>query len=89
MTLPSRATQFGMNVKTIGKAVRKRRLKIGLSRAELGARAKRSGQAVRLIELGRANPSLATLNRIALALGTTVETLASGVDGRRTARGEP
>ena len=67
-----------MNPKIIGRSIQKLRAGFGLSRATLAEYAGCSQQSVRLIELGRANPELKTLNNLASALGTTVEALAAG-----------
>jgi ribosome-binding protein aMBF1 (putative translation factor) len=53
----------------IGQAVRERRLALGLSQAEVAARAGMSQPALSRLEAGGTVPTIPVLERIALALG--------------------
>jgi transcriptional regulator with XRE-family HTH domain len=56
----------------IGRAIRRRRERLGMSQAELGHAIKRSTQAVGKIERGKTGPTYETLQLIATALGSPV-----------------
>lgn len=53
----------------VGAAVRGTRVRLGLSRAELGLRAGLSLNSVQMLEAGKANPTLDTLLRLTAVLG--------------------
>jgi len=54
----------------IGQAVRERRLALGLSQAEVAARAGMSQPGLSRLEAGGTVPTISVLERIAVALGT-------------------
>ncbi|HEV6953336.1 MAG TPA: helix-turn-helix transcriptional regulator [Promicromonospora sp.] len=64
----------------VGRRIRALRAEGGLSVAQLGERSDVSRRMLTQIELGQANPSLGTVDRIASALGTTFAALV-GVTG--------
>lgn len=57
--------------KLIGENVRKARLKRGLTQQQLADAAASSPQQVSNIEAGRANPTIVTVQALAVALGVT------------------
>lgn len=59
----------------VGRTVRILRQDAGMKQYELAARAKVHPQTINRIEKGRVRPDLATLQRLADALGTTVGAL--------------
>jgi len=64
----------------LGEAIRQLRLGVGLSQEQLAEQADTDLSQVGGIERGVRNPSYETLVRLALALGTTVGTIASHAD---------
>lgn len=63
----------------LGRAIRERRTKVGLSLAALSDLTNLSPFTVNSYELGRRLPSLETLDVVAVALGTTARDLLAGV----------
>ena len=61
------------NIDKIGRAIAERRMALGLSVRELGARVGVSYTTLSLIENGRMNPSIGTLTKITDELGLTIE----------------
>lgn len=55
--------------------IREFREKLGLSQRELGRRINKTGQLISLIEQGKNNPSIDTLNKLAIALEVTLNDL--------------
>ncbi|HWT94270.1 MAG TPA: helix-turn-helix transcriptional regulator [Solirubrobacteraceae bacterium] len=82
----------GVSAKALGQAMRERRASLGLTARELGARIPVNRTYVESIERGERNPSLKSLNRLALALDAPLSSLvvraeqigaeSSGDDGR-------
>ena len=64
----------------LGEAIRQLRLGVGLSQEQLAEQADTDLSQVGGIERGVRNPSYETLVRLAVALGTTVGTIASRAD---------
>ena len=64
----------------LGEAIRQLRLEVGLSQEKLAEQAGTDLSQIGGIERGVRNPSYATLVRLAVALGTTVGTIASHAD---------
>lgn len=63
----------------LGRAIRERRIAVGLSLAALSERTDLSPFTVNSYERGRRLPSLEALDVVAVALGTTVRDLLAGV----------
>ena len=61
------------NIDKIGRAIAERRMALGLSVRELGARVGVSYTTLSLIENGKMNPSIGTLTKITDELGLTIE----------------
>ena len=61
------------NIDKIGRAIAERRMALGISVRELGARVGVSYTTLSLIENGRMNPSIGTLTKITDELGLTIE----------------
>ena len=61
------------NIDKIGRAIAERRMALGLSVRELGARVGVNYTTLSLIENGRMNPSIGTLTKITDELGLTIE----------------
>ena len=61
------------NIDKIGRAIAERRMALGLSVRELGARVGVNYTTLSLIENGRMNPSIRTLTKITDELGLTIE----------------
>ena len=61
------------NIDKIGRAIAERRMALGLSVRELGARIDVNYTTLSLIENGRMNPSIGTLTKITDELGLTIE----------------
>lgn len=59
----------------IGQAIRKRRELLGLLQPQLASISGISTRTIQLVEMGKANPSLETLIKIADPLGLTVKLL--------------
>jgi transcriptional regulator with XRE-family HTH domain len=72
----------------VGAAVRGARMRLGLSRVELGLRAGLSLNSVQMLEAGQANPTLDTLLRVTAVLGLdlTAEPAKSEVGAGRLPR---
>ena len=60
------------NIDKIGRAIAERRMALGLSVRELGARVGVNYTTLSLIENGRMNPSIGTLTKITDELGLTI-----------------
>ena len=61
------------NIDKIGRAIAERRMALGLSVRELGARVGVNYTTLSLIENGRMNPSIGTLTKLTDELGLTIE----------------
>lgn len=61
------------NLTRIGRTIAERRMALGLSVRELGARVGVNYTTLSLIENGRMNPSIGTLTKITDELGLTIE----------------
>ena len=61
------------NIDKIGRAIAERRMALGLSVRELGARVGVNYTTLSLIENGRMNPRIGTLTKITDELGLTIE----------------
>lgn len=61
------------NIGKIGRAIAERRMALGISVRELGARVGVNYTTLSLIENGRMNPSIGTLTKITDELGLTIE----------------
>ncbi|MFD3591504.1 helix-turn-helix transcriptional regulator [Nocardia sp. NPDC058640] len=57
----------------LGRAVRERRVELGISQTELARRAGTSQAAISRLEAGEHVPTLTLLDRLAAALGATVD----------------
>lgn len=66
-------TMTSANIDKIGRAIAERRMALGLSVRELGARVGVNYTTLSLIENGRMNPSIRTLTKITDELGLTIE----------------
>ena len=66
-------TMTSSNIDKIGRAIAERRMALGLSVRELGARVGVNYTTLSLIENGRMNPSIVTLTKITDELGLTIE----------------
>jgi ribosome-binding protein aMBF1 (putative translation factor) len=77
------AKQPSPAAKALAANVRRRRLELGLSQAELAKAANTGQPMIGLIELGRNNPTLHMIESIAKALKTTAADLLSGSRRRR------
>lgn len=66
-------TMTSSNIDKIGRAIAERRMALGISVRELGARVGVSYTTLSLIENGRMNPSIGTLTKITDELGLTIE----------------
>lgn len=66
-------TSSNSNIDKIGRAIAARRMALGISVRELGARVGVNYTTLSLIENGRMNPSIGTLTKITDALGLTIE----------------
>ena len=66
-------TMTSSNLDRIGRAIAERRMALGLSVRELGARVGVNYTTLSLIENGRMNPSIGTLTKITDELGLTIE----------------
>ena len=66
-------TMTSSNIDKIGRAIAERRMALGLSVRELGARVGVKYTTLSLIENGRMNPSIGTLTKITDELGLTIE----------------
>ena len=66
-------TMTSSNIDKIGRAVAERRMALGLSVRELGAKIGVNYTTLSLIENGRMNPSIGTLTKITDELGLTIE----------------
>ncbi|GLX93909.1 XRE family transcriptional regulator [Herbidospora sp. NBRC 101105] len=73
-------------LRTVAHNVRAARLRAGLSLEELGRRAQVSKGALAALEKAQGNPNLATLVRLADALGISVPTLMQGSPDAQTVR---
>ena len=71
--------RYGVGGRELGRAVRRRRTEQGLTMRALAERANLNFNTVVSIELGRALPSLRSLDAIATALDTTSTHLLRGV----------
>jgi DNA-binding transcriptional MerR regulator/quercetin dioxygenase-like cupin family protein len=71
-SLPAKALAHQQTTPRLGEKLRRLRKKRGLSVTEAAQRAKISVGFLSAIELGKANPSVATIYRLAAACGTTV-----------------
>lgn len=72
----------------IGKKVRDRRLRLGLSQSDLAKNAKTSLTTINRLEKGRQLPQSSTLKEIARALGVTDAAIAFWETGKRFPRGK-
>jgi transcriptional regulator with XRE-family HTH domain len=61
------------DVLEIGTTIRKRRELLGLLQAELASISEISIRTIQLVEIGKANPSVETLIKIASPLGLTIK----------------
>ena len=66
-------TMTSSNIDKIGRAIAERRMALGISVRELGAKVGVSYTTLSLIENGRMNPSIGTLTKITDELGLTIE----------------
>ena len=66
-------TMTSSNIGKIGRAIAERRMALGISVRELGARVGVNYTTLSLIENGRMNPSIGTLTKITDELGLTIE----------------
>lgn len=66
-------TYLNDNLARIGRTIAERRMALGLSVRELGARVGVNYTTLSLIENGRMNPSIGTLTKITDELGLTIE----------------
>lgn len=66
-------TYLNDNLTRIGRTIAERRMALGLSVRELGARVGVNYTTLSLIENGRMNPSIGTLTKITDELGLTIE----------------
>ena len=66
-------TMTSSNIDKIGRAIAERRMALGISVRELGARVGVSYTTLSLIENGKMNPSIGTLTKITDELGLTIE----------------
>ena len=66
-------TYLNHKLTRIGRAIAERRMALGLSVRELGARVGVNYTTLSLIENGRMNPSIGTLTKITDELGLTIE----------------
>lgn len=66
-------TMTSSNIDKIGRAIAERRMALGLSVRELGAKIGVNYTTLSLIENGRMNPSIGTLTKITDELGLTIE----------------
>ena len=66
-------TMTSSNIDKIGRAIAERRMALGISVRELGARVGVNYTTLSLIENGRMNPSIGTLTKITDELGLTIE----------------
>lgn len=64
------AVQFGR--KSIGRDIRKKRLGLGLTQAQVAARAKVRVETVSRVESGDTNPTMKTMSKILRAVGVKV-----------------
>jgi len=71
-TLPAKASAGGRPTSDLGEKLRRLRKKGGLTISEAAVRAQISAGFLSAIELSRANPSVATIYRLAACYGTTV-----------------
>jgi transcriptional regulator with XRE-family HTH domain len=70
-------------LRSLGERIKELRIRTGLTQAELGDRAGLSAKYVSELERGLRNPSLATLQRIAGGMGTSLAVLVCGIDAAR------
>lgn len=61
------------NIGKIGRAIAERRMALGITVRELGAKVGVNYTTLSLIENGRMNPSIGTLSKITDELGLTIE----------------
>jgi transcriptional regulator with XRE-family HTH domain len=73
----------------LGRAVKAARQRAKLTQAELAERAAVSDETVGRLERGAFEPSLGTMLAVSRALGSSVDALAEGREGPRTAAREP
>lgn len=66
-------TMTSANIDKIGRAIAERRMALGITVRELGARVGVNYTTLSLIENGRMNPSIGTLTKITDELGLTIE----------------
>ena len=66
-------TMTSSNIYKIGRAIAERRMALGISVRELGAKIGVNYTTLSLIENGRMNPSIGTLTKITDELGLTIE----------------
>ena len=66
-------TMTSSNIDKIGRAIAERRMALGITVRELGARIGVNYTTLSLIENGRMNPSIGTLTKITDELGLTIE----------------
>ena len=66
-------TMTSANIDKIGRAIAERRMALGLSVRELGARVGVNYTTLSLIENGRMNPSIGTLTKITDEIGLKIE----------------
>ena len=66
-------TMTSSNIGKIGRAIAARRMALGISVRELGARVGVNYTTLSLIENGKMNPSIGTLTKITDELGLTIE----------------
>lgn len=64
-----------------GEILRRRRLKLGLTQEELAARADVTRNYVGMLEHGERNPTLNTVAMLAVALETSLGSIAAELDG--------
>lgn len=81
------AVETGILSERLGKAVRRRRLRRGLSQEELAHLAGLHRTYISLLERGLRNPSLAVIWQIAEALDTSMASIVGEVESPRRRRG--
>ena len=69
--------------KRFGRAIRRRREAAGISQEDLAYEAGVHRTYVSLLERGKANPSLAVIERLAIALGSSVTSIFQEAEGSR------
>src|SRR5205809_7528918 len=73
--------------KTFGAEVKRRRTDLGISQEELAERANLHRTYVSDVEAGKRNPSLASIQRLTLALGASLGAIFASVENGKPANG--